>query len=45
MYIIEKCKELSCWIVFERKSGNLLWEVYRARLKKDCKKWIKEMSK
>ena len=35
-YKVEQCKELKCWIVFEVRSNNLLWEVYRAGLKRDC---------
>ena len=44
-YKIEKCPELKCWIVFEVKSHSLDWEVYRAKTKRECKKWVKEMSK
>ena len=39
-YKIEQCKELKCWIVFERKSASLDWDVYHARLKKECKEWV-----
>lgn len=45
MYKIEKCPELKCWIVFERKSANLLWEVYRNKLKKNCKNYVKKHEK
>ena len=41
-YKIEKCKELKCWIAFEVKSANLYWDVYHARLKKECINWVKE---
>ena len=39
MYKIEKCPELKCWIVFEIR-GNLLWDVYHDKYKKNCKNWI-----
>lgn len=41
-YVIEKCSELKCWIVFEVKSRNLKWDVYKAKLKRDCKKWVEK---
>ncbi len=44
MYKIEKYPELKCWIVFEKR-GSLLWEVYRARLKKDCREWVNKHGK
>ena len=41
-YKIEYVSELKKWVVFEIKSPNLLWQVYGAKLKRDCKKWLKE---
>lgn len=45
MYKIEKCPELKCWIVFEVISANLLWEIYRAKTKRECKKWVNKKCK
>lgn len=41
-YKVEQCKELKCWIAFEILSSNLSWDVYHARLKKECKEWVKK---
>ena len=42
MYKIEYEPALKKWIVFEIKSNNLLWQVYSDKLKRNCKKWVKE---
>lgn len=38
-YKIEKCNILKAWLVFE-KHGNLYFEVFRAKTKKECKQWL-----
>lgn len=41
-YKIQYVNELKKWVVFEIKSPNLLWQVYGAKLKRDCKKWVEK---
>ena len=43
-YEIEKDKILGCWIVWEV-HNNYKVDVYKSRLKRDCKNWIKKVMK
>ena len=44
MYKIEKDKYLDCYIVWEIHT-NYIIDIFRSKLKKDCKNFIKELSK
>lgn len=43
-YEMEKDKILNCWIVWEV-HRNYKVEVFRSKLKKDCKEWIRKKVK
>lgn len=42
--IIEKDKYLNIWIVW-KKEGSLLRDVFKSRLKRECKEYVKRHSK